>query len=74
MSEAEEEEQQQAAAAATVAAPVLVYGARGWIGGLLLRAAEQQGLRCVAAQSRAHDAPAVRAELARSTASASTCP
>ena len=65
MSEAEEEQEQQQAAAATAAAPVLVYGARGWIGGLLLRAAEQQGLRCVAAQSRAHDAPAVRAELAR---------
>ncbi len=43
---------------------VLLYGAAGWIGGLLRQAVEARGLACRAAEARADDAAAVRRELA----------
>ena len=44
---------------------VLLYGSRGWIGSLMKPVVLAEGLHCVAAQSRADDADAVREELAR---------
>ena len=47
-------------------APVLVFGAQGWIGGLLCgRVLPELGVPCVAAESRADDGAAVRAEVGR---------
>jgi len=46
---------------------VLVYGAGGWIGGLLKGVVEARGLRFLPATARGDEAAAVRAEVARVT-------
>ena len=51
---------------AAAAPSVLLFGAGGWIGGILRREVlPGLGLRCVAARARADDAAAVRDEVAR---------